>query len=679
MSLASRPVLAVFLLSLGSAGEFARAAAFAVNSRAIQEVASGRRTTANASWWGYDPQDATAALQAAIHSGASKVIVEDMGTPWIVSPIQLAGDQEVVFEKGVVVQAKRGEFRAKNDALFTATQKKNVTLTGYGATLKMWRDDYDRPPYEHAEWRHVLNIRSCSHVRIAGLTLAESGGDGIYLGVAARGQPNSDVEIRDVVCDRNYRQGISVISAENLLIENTVLRDTAGTAPMAGIDFEPNHPSERLVNCVMRNCLAENNRSAGYVFFLKNLGTGSAPILIRLENCRSRGNRSGFRFITGNGQPRTAVQGSIEVVNCVFEDDQDAGIAVSEKPATGARVRFVNCQVINAALKQKTSSPILLTAGAGNTENVGGIEFVNCTVKDPIDRLPLKYVDMAGGMRLEDITGTLAVERNGRRTAYTIDKRQIDAWLPQQAYEDIPPFAAENVRYAPAFPDAPPRFRGAAGCRLREHAEYLLWVEAGRPAEFSVRIQPVGRGKAKPVPIRLISPSGKEKRLSDARGGEDTPYSFTPEASGAWRIVCEPAGSRCELFSTSHRVCLYSQKAFFHFIGTRGELFFWVPAGATKAALKIGGANEGERVKAAIYDPAGKKVDEKDNIGQAHQFLITRPASAEGGIWSVRLDRPSEGVLEDFYLQMQGLPPVLAIEREALLRPVESWAPRGAR
>jgi len=29
--------------------------------------------------------------------------------------------------------------------------------------------------------------------------------------------------IRDVVCDRNYRQGISVISAENLLIERCVL------------------------------------------------------------------------------------------------------------------------------------------------------------------------------------------------------------------------------------------------------------------------------------------------------------------------------------------------------------------------------------------------------------------------------------------------------------------------
>ena len=48
--------------------------------------------------------------------------------------------------------------------------------------------------------------------------------------------------IRDVVCDRNYRLGIAVINVENLLVENCVLENSAGTDPQAGIDLEPDLP-----------------------------------------------------------------------------------------------------------------------------------------------------------------------------------------------------------------------------------------------------------------------------------------------------------------------------------------------------------------------------------------------------------------------------------------------------
>jgi hypothetical protein len=37
-------------------------------------------------------------------------------------------------------------------------------------------------------------------------------------------------------CDRNYRQAISVIGDENLLLENCTLRNTKGTPPETGID-----------------------------------------------------------------------------------------------------------------------------------------------------------------------------------------------------------------------------------------------------------------------------------------------------------------------------------------------------------------------------------------------------------------------------------------------------------
>ena len=102
------------------------------NQAALAEVAAGTCREAHAAWWGFDPADATAALQAAIRSGVRKIIVENLGTPWVVDKLQLAGGQEIVFEPGVVVQAKRGAFHGTGDSLFSATLQTNITLTGFG-------------------------------------------------------------------------------------------------------------------------------------------------------------------------------------------------------------------------------------------------------------------------------------------------------------------------------------------------------------------------------------------------------------------------------------------------------------------------------------------------------------------------------------------------------------------
>ena len=56
-----------------------------------------------------------------------------------------------------------------------------------------------------------------------------------------------------------------------------------------------------------------------------------------------------------------------------------------------------------------------------------------------------------------------------------------------------------------------------------------------------------------------------------------------------------------------------------------------------------------------------------NNITQAHQFLATPKDTGE--IWSLRFDKPTTGVLEDFYMQLQGVPPLLSPTREGLLKP----------
>ena len=53
------------------------------------------------------------------------------------------------------------------------------------------------------------------NITAEGLTLLDSGGDGVYLSIIG-GKTElapTDIVLRDLVCDRNHRQGISVISA----------------------------------------------------------------------------------------------------------------------------------------------------------------------------------------------------------------------------------------------------------------------------------------------------------------------------------------------------------------------------------------------------------------------------------------------------------------------------------
>lgn len=656
--------LVAMVASLTMAGARGQDATRGANPEAVAEVNEGRRNEANASWWGFDPREATRALQAAIDSGARKVVVENMGTPWIVDEIRLRGDQEIVFESGVIVQAKRGAFKGTNAALFKAVAVKNLTLRGPGATLRMWREDYDDPKqYRKAEWRNVVTLLGCANVRILGLTLAESGGDGIYLGVG-RG-PNTDILIQDVTCDRNYRQGISVISARGLTIERCVLKNTAGTSPMAGIDFEPNGPGEEIVNCVMRDCLVENNAGDGYLFALPQLDGTSSPVSVRLERCRSVGNRSGIQIVADSRSGGEPVKGEIVALDCEFTGSEQSGLIVGPKPASGCKVRFERCRVVNAAVKHPDQAPILLQSRSGDLEDAGGAVFKNCTIVDPLPRRPIGYHDSAGGRKLVDVSGTLTVEHAGRRETITLDQAQIDAWFPIQAFRRFPPYPGREGPYEPL---APSESRKEWSCNVRQRvkAEWLVWAEAGAEVALTVRIQPVGRSELKAVPVFWIGPSEKATKLGEAR--ETLNASFRAVKTGAHRIVCEPGSATASITESNQPVSMIAPgRGLFHLLGTVGELFFVVPKGVDAFGVLVSGDGPGERVKATLLHPAGTIVGQRDNI-DGHQFLIERPSS-ENTVWSLRLERPSKGVLEDVYVELQGLPPILATGREALLKP----------
>ncbi len=635
-----------------------------VNQQAIQQVQSGQCKEARASWWGFDRQEATSALQAAINSGVPKVIVDKMDSPWIVDKLDLAANQELFFESGTVVQAKKGAFHGKQDSLFSAWGKSNIKLIGPGATLRMHRDDYASPDYTKAEWRHVLNFHGCSNVTIIGLTLSESGGDGIYLGAGRDGATNKNFVIRDVTCDRNYRQGISVITAENLLIENCVLKDTAGTAPAAGIDFEPNHPRERLVNCVMRNCVMENNRGYGLHIYARPLDGTTVPMSLRIENCVTRGTNARSVSVVTSCGPKGPVQGLVEVLGCRFEDVGKAGVNIGSKPPAGAKVRFVDCVLADPA-DEPAMPPIVFSTRAGDLDNVGGVEFVNLVLKEKVDRPLMRFHD-AIGAQLLDIRGNLVIERNGQRTAHTIDQALINQWIPFDPVAGIAkqPLDLAKLQAPAAAPSAktlkiPPH-------RLRDESLYLVAAQQGQSVALRLKSQAVGRREVKAVSVQVRDPSGKPSAKFTLEGGSEGDFSFRASQTGVYSVLCQPQKHTVRMVSCSHPVSIGGIGGRIHFLSTTGEFVFRVPAGTPQFGVRIMGEGEGECVKATLFDPSGRQVWQQDKISSTQSYRSPEGQPALAGVWKLRLDRPGSGAMEDHYVELRGVAPVLGFHAETL-------------
>ena len=639
------------------------------NPEAIRAALAEKPRVVKASWWGFDETESTKALQAAIDSGADKVIVQNMGKPWIVDKIQLASDQELSFEKDCVILAKRGAFKGTSDSLFTARLKQNVTLNANGATFRMWKADYHTDAYARAEWRNCLSILSCTNMKVYGLTLADSGGDGIYLGVAKSGVTNTNVHIKDVICDGNNRQGISVISAENLLIEDTVLKNTSGTAPQAGIDFEPNHPGEKIVNCVMRNCVAENNAGGAYALYLRPLVGTSAPISVRIEDCVSRGtNAISVSLNTSNGGPNGPPQGLIEFVNCRFEDTGTAGISVQDIPVDGCRVRFENCTIADTGDKPKRATPIMFAASANSSQDVGGVEFVDCRLVEPVDRPLMAFEDYAGELRVLDVTGTLKVIRDGKERVIPITEQFLDELMPTRTLKRIRRYELTDAHFVPVFPDVTLPSTEPPLARQRTHGEYLVYATKGDEVQLRVRHLKVGGYGGNDMKIPVLDESGKSIATLVAPFQKDTQCSFTAPETGTFKLVCDAGGNCVHVDSPTHRLCLVGIGRPISFISTSGDFYFRIPGSVAEFGVKIFGSG-GERVNAAVFDPSGAQVWSKENLDIPQMYEGKPRTAGKDEVWRIRIGKPTDGAFEDNYVDLRGVPNVLAYTPEALLKP----------
>jgi len=394
----------------------------------VREVMEGRRQEARVSWWGFDKADSTEFLQQAIDSRVKRLIIDRQESAWVTRPLAGVSDQEIVFQEGTALVALKGAFRAKGDCLLSFAQCENVTIRGAkkdrgkSVRIRMRKADYQSDDYERSEWRHGLAFHSCRNVLVQDIGIEETGGDGIYLGAAPGKGPNAKVVIRRVDCNGNHRQGISVISAEDLLIEDCLLRNTRGTAPQAGVDFEPNSPDDRLIQCVVRNCVAENNAGTGYQITPQQMNGRSRALSIYLIGCVSRGNgQHGIHLCTA---PRDAPAGLLRIARYTSEEDSMAGLSVQFNPYNAVRIEMEDSLIRHSARNDTFFPPFYVQGVETEDRPAGNIHFKRVTVEDDVDRQVIRIRDSRGN-GLKAMTGEVILKRNGNVETVRLD----DAWL----------------------------------------------------------------------------------------------------------------------------------------------------------------------------------------------------------------------------------------------------------
>lgn len=135
------------------------------------------------------------------------------------------------------------------------------------------------------EWGMGISILGSRNISIFNPYIIRCWGDGIYIGHSETHSKN--INIRGGVIDENRRNGISVTSVDNLLIQDILIANTKGTNPQTGIDIEPNNSNNEINNIKITNVITYNNFNNGMLIHLDKLpGKVQKEVKIKVKDFR---------------------------------------------------------------------------------------------------------------------------------------------------------------------------------------------------------------------------------------------------------------------------------------------------------------------------------------------------------------------------------------------------------
>ncbi len=393
-----------------------------------------------ASSFGWTGVDDTQVLMDAFTADADTVIVDMQPGLWISGPLIFDGnvnDKVIIFEYRLLLSSLYGAFDSfPYNGLFTFINCNNVSLIGYGATLRMDKDEYIALN-DGSEWRHVISLAGCSNFKIFGLELANSGGDGIEIsGLWQQPVPSTNIHIKDCIISDNYRQGISVTSARDVLIENCNINGTSGTPPAFGIDLEPDNPYDEISNIQIKNCRITGNMGGGILISLWQLDETSPFVSVNVSDSYIRSN--GGAGIVVDVNSTGPVEGLVTFERCIVAYQPENAIFSNKRESL--ELVFSDMIIRDTGRRNhEFDMPIFIQSQYDYSGfPLGNISFQNIFIDDGnYNRNFMNINHWGSATQVENITADFFVY-NPNGVSYHIDEPLMDVNITVQELPSLP-------------------------------------------------------------------------------------------------------------------------------------------------------------------------------------------------------------------------------------------------
>lgn len=229
---------------------------------------------------------------------------------------------------------------------------KNMTLDGNAGILRSNTEGS----------RHNLRIVRVKDLQLLNVISKNAFTDGVCINGA------ENVLMENCTVSHNGRQGLSVVKCKKTSIRNCTFEGTYRTAPMSGVDIEPNNPQTEGVNISFTNCRFLNNKSCGLLVSFHEGKTWGARKTVTVDSCFFSNNESG---IVLQSAERSGC-GYVKVSNSLVEDTKFVPLTTNWAKHKTPRVTIKNITLHNGNLGDNRSSRQLLAINA-NKRNTGNV------------------------------------------------------------------------------------------------------------------------------------------------------------------------------------------------------------------------------------------------------------------------------------------------------------------
>ena len=151
--------------------------------------------------------------------------------------IEVKDNSHVVFEDGAVL--RQITVNPTHYEMIDLRHVKNITLERPVCIG-------ERPLHEGntGEWGHGIAVHDCKNITIIDPRIEETWGDGIYIGLPydeSFQYKNDNIKVIRPIIKHCSRNGISITSCLDVLVDSAYIYKVNRTAPTAGIDIEPEY------------------------------------------------------------------------------------------------------------------------------------------------------------------------------------------------------------------------------------------------------------------------------------------------------------------------------------------------------------------------------------------------------------------------------------------------------